>query len=285
MDALQEAFQGEFSRLAEAAPRFVLGVGILLVFVVLGRIFAQGVKRFLAKGDRPSRHGQLPPRLVRWSAGLIGLGLALQAWGLTGIAASLLATGGLVAVVLGFAFREIGENLLAGLLLSFNRSFEVGDIIECDGLRGRVRGLDLRTVHIRASDGADIFIPNAQIVRNPLFNFTRDGLRRGSFTVGIDYGDNPELARATVLAAIVGVPGVLDHPPPKIQISAFLPQYQELTGSFWVDALVDGVDFASVRTGVLAQARTALMEGQFTLSAGVLTGVELEPVTVRTLTS
>ena len=117
-------------------------------------------------------------RGLRGAFGLLGLVIGLQILGLTAVATSLLATGGLVAVVLGFAFREIGENFLAGLLLSFSRSFEVGDLIESAGHRGRVKEIDLRQVWLRSADGRDIFVPSAEVFRSVLVNFTRDGLRR-----------------------------------------------------------------------------------------------------------
>ena len=145
---------------------------------------------------------------------MIGLGLvlALQILGLTAMAASLLATGGIVAIVFGFAFREIGENLLAGIFLAISRSFEVGDLIESNDLRGIVRDIDLRQVHVRTPDGRDIFIPSAQIFKNPLVNFTRDHLRRAQFTIGIDYRDDPERARHILATAVAEHEAVLERP-------------------------------------------------------------------------
>jgi small-conductance mechanosensitive channel len=64
-----------------------------------------------------------------WGVGLLGFALALNLVGLRAVASGLQAGGGITAVVLGFAFREIGENLLAGFLLAFSRPFKVNDII------------------------------------------------------------------------------------------------------------------------------------------------------------
>lgn len=281
MDQLSETLATELALWGARAPSLILGAVIFLILTGVGMLVARGLVRLLAVTDSGRRVGKLPSRLVRLTFSLLGLVLALQVWGLTGLATSMLATGGVVAVVLGFAFREIGENLLAGLLLSFNRSFEIGDIIESGGLRGRVRTIDLRTVHIRAGDGSDVFIPSAQIVSNPLFNYTRDGLRRGSFSVGIDYSDDPAKARAVVLDAITSAEGVLTNPGPAVNVTGLLPQYQEITGSFWVDAFVDGVDFSSVRTRVFENTRSALMDGGFTVSANIATAVQLAPVEIQ----
>lgn len=159
---------------------------------------------------------------------LFGLIIALNLLGLRGAAASLLDGGGVTAVVLGFAFREIGENFLAGFVLAFSRPFEVGDLIQSEELLGEVRGIELRHTHIRTADGRDIFIPSSQIVNKPVVNYTRDGLRSPSFTVGIDYADDSERARQILLKIVQSTEGVLEIP-------ALAAQYVELEVVFWID--------------------------------------------------
>jgi small conductance mechanosensitive channel len=206
---------------------------------------------------------------------VLGLVSAFHLLGLTGVATSLLATGGLMAIVLGFAFREIGENLLAGVFLAFSRSFDVGDLIESSGLLGTVRAIDLRQVHIRTGDGCDIFIPSASIYRNPLHNYTRDGLRRTDFTIGIDYGDDPERARGLILEALRATPGVLADPEPAVLLSGFSATTVDLQAFLWVNAFGPGPGLGEVRHAAMVAARQALAEAGFTFSGNVRTGVDL----------
>ncbi|MDX1495582.1 MAG: mechanosensitive ion channel, partial [Longimicrobiales bacterium] len=203
--------------------------------------------------------------------------LGLQILGLTAVATSLLATGGLLAVILGFAFREIGENLLAGLFLGVSRSFDVGDLIESSGHLGKVREIDLRQVWIRSSDGRDIFIPSAQIFRNVLVNFTRDGLRRGDFVVGVDYADDIERARELLLACTREVPDVLETPAPSVRISEFQSQYCELQVYFWIDTEL-GPGLSEVRSDVMAACLKVLRAEGYTLSSDVSTAVAVTQV-------
>lgn len=168
-------------------PALAAAFAVFAVFLFLGwgagRVLRLAVTR---RGDRVNAAflGKLPI----WLFGFIGLMAAVDHLGLEGIAKGLLAGGGATAIILGFAFREIGENFLAGLFLAFSRPFRLGDLIRSGDLaEGVVKTIDLRNTHIRTADGRDIYVPNAHIFNDPLTNFTRDGLRRPTFTVGVDY--------------------------------------------------------------------------------------------------
>ena len=140
----------------------VSAILVFALFLYLGRGLALGVERVLAR-DRSSTSAAFTRRAIRWGFGLVGLVMALQILGLTAVATSLLATGGLLAVILGFAFREIGENLLAGVFLGLTRSFKVGDLVESSGYVEKVREIELRHVHLRAADGRDIFTLSSNV--------------------------------------------------------------------------------------------------------------------------
>ena len=269
---------GEFLR--SQGPGILGAVVVFLLVLFAGIALAHVVTRILERTGRAGRYTRLAKRLIRWTMGILGLILALHVLGLTAIATSLLATGGVMAVILGFAFKDIGENLLAGIFLAFSRSFDVGDLIESGGLRGVVRSIDLRDTHIRTFDGCDIFIPSAAIFRNPLLNFTRDGLRRGDFTVGIDYRDDADRAMAVLLEAVGSVEGLLREPPPQVELSGLTPSHVEIKVFFWVDTFAGGA-LPSGRTAAMSAARRALVEQGFTMSSEVTTALEVPPLSVR----
>lgn len=283
MNSISQMFQSFQEDIIALTPRLLVGLAVLLVFVLLSRL----ITKFLTKvgrrksGKRSENSVEIVNRIVKITMAVIGVVMALQIMGLTALATSLLATGGVVAVILGFAFREIGENLLAGLFLSFNRSFEEGDLIESGGIRGVVRNINLRDIHIRTGEGCDIYIPSAAIFRQPLHNFTRDGLRRSSFTVGIDYGDDPQKARTVMLEVVKQSDYVLAEPAPSVQIAGFSAAYIELEVFFWIDAFADGPGLPAIRTRLMDRCREALLEEEFTFSSNVKTGLTLDPVELR----
>lgn len=272
------------TELETKAPQFVVAAGVFVAMVAIGYILGLAVSRVIRRSGHTGRWERLSGRLVRWAATLFGGLLALQILGYTAVATSLLATGGVAAVVLGFAFREIGENMLAGFFMAFSRSFDVGDLIESGGLRGVVREITLRATHIRTGDGCDIFIPSAEIFSRPLHNFTRDGFRRASFTIGIDYGDAPDRALDVVRAAVSGVRGVVADPPPAFQLAQFTGAWMELEAHLWVDIRdpekSDG-SLSTVRTRAMVAARAALLDAGYTLSSDTTTALAVPPLTVR----
>ncbi|MBK8196272.1 MAG: mechanosensitive ion channel [Lewinellaceae bacterium] len=179
---------------------------VLLLLARSSRRFSQ--RRLTARMD--------DPLLARFIARLIGtliiilaILVSLQIVGLGGMAVGLLSTAGLGAFIIGFAFKDIGENFLAGIVLAFNRPFRVGDTVELSGIKGTVVTLNLRDTQIKTFDGKDIYIPNAMVVKNPVVNYTIDGFLRLDFTVGLDYGSDYTRAMQVMLDTVNSVPGVL----------------------------------------------------------------------------
>lgn len=278
---MQEQFEVQLDRIISSAPEIIGAVVAFIILVILGRVASKGVSRVLNRGSHKGvKQTRLVIKLIRWGFNIIGLVIALNILGLTQVATSFLAAGGVMAVVLGFAFREIGENLLAGFFLSFSRSFDVGDLIESSGIRGIVKRIEIREVHIRTADGCDIFIPSATIYKNPLFNFTRDGLRRAEFTIGIDYGDDPQAARELLTATINQNEYVLSKLKANVQIKGFNPAYIELAAYFWIDTFTTKPGLGEVKSQVMKECRQALTDNGYTFSSNVTTGIDMNPVKV-----
>lgn len=278
MDGVLDLLRQETLALVEEvvglAPRLLVALLVLLFAVALGRVAARGVRRVLERTAFSGTHRTFFGKVVVWIFAFVGVYLGLRVMEFDGVAMGLLAGGGITAVVLGFAFREIGENFLAGFFLAFSRPFDVGDLIRSGDLEGVVRGVDIRHTHVRTADGRDIYIPSARIFNDPLTNYTKDGLRRPVFTVGIDYRDDVQAARETVLAAVRGVSGVLDRPPPAVVVQALGPQYVELQAIFWVDAGARELSLAQIRSRAMDAARQSLAESGFTFSSEVTTALE-----------
>jgi small-conductance mechanosensitive channel len=279
---MQESFDLLVERIISTAPQILAALVTFVLLVIIGRLASNGVGKLLGNDrGKAVKQTRLIKRLIRWAFNVLGLVIALKLVGLTQVATSFIAAGGVVAVVLGFAFREIGENLLAGLFLSISRSFDVGDLIESNGIRGVVKRIEIRDVHIRTADGCDIFIPSATIYKNSLHNFTRDGLRRGRFTVGIDYGDDPKKAREVLLSTVEENSFTLAEPKTNVQISGFTPTYIELEIFFWINTFSEGPELSEVRSQVMSACHKVLAEHGFTFSSNVTTAVDILPVSVK----
>jgi small-conductance mechanosensitive channel len=201
--------------------------------------------------------------------------------GYSALAASLVAGGGLTAVMLGFAFKDIGENFLAGFFLAFSRPFNTDDVIETENIIGLVKSIQLRQTHIRTADGCDVFVPSSQLFTKPLRNYTLDGLRRGSFTVGIDYHDDSEKALELILKAVSETKGVLKRPAPSTSMKGFDPSFVEIQAFFWISSKDQELNLGVVRTRAMEQARRTLIENGFTFSSNMSTAIDMRPVDVN----
>ena len=184
MDMLLESINNVWMVSLDFLPKILGALLVLVIAIWVGRKLSKTLVALLVKTSLPGIHKGFFRNTITWLFALLGVIIALDILGLEKAAASILAGGGITAVVLGFAFREIGENFLAGFFLAFSRPFNIGDTIQSGDFIGSVKSIELRNTHIRTSDGRDIFIPSSQIFNQPLINYTKDGLRSPSFVFG-----------------------------------------------------------------------------------------------------
>lgn len=276
MDFVIDSLRTDWEALLRFAPRLFYGLIVLLISLAAARLGGRVVARVLRRTGRLQANEAFFRHTVSLLIGIVGILLALGVMGFQGIAASLLATGGVVAIVLGFAFREIGENFLAGFFLSFSRPFEVDDLIKTGDLTGEVKSIELRYVHIRTFDACDVFVPSARIFREPLHNYTRDGLRRPSFTVGVAYHDEPKAVVDLLERVTAGVKDVLRAPRAFVSVKEFAGQYVEYEVFFWLDVSKSERGFIGVRNDVKIACWRALRDAGMTFSTDVTTGIEIK---------
>lgn len=210
-------------------------------------------------------------RVVKIALVLIAGLIALQILGLAGMATGLVTGASVSAIVIGFAFKDIGENFLAGIMLAFNRPFKVGDTVELDGYKGTVVALNLRNSRIKTFDGKDIFIPNADVVKNPVVNYTMDGFIRSDFTVGIDYKSDINKAIQLILDTLSQIPGILQEgKKPSAFVSNLGNSALEIKVQYWMDTFDKGVSGLAVRTQAIDEVLTNLDKAGFYMPGDVI---------------
>ena len=275
MEFILESMRSDWESFLGFSPRLIYALVLLWVFWITGSVAGKIIGRILQKNERTRATMGFIQRLVTWVLRFAGLLLALGLMGFQGIAASVLATGGVLAIVLGFAFKEIGENLLAGIFLLFSRPFELGDLIKTGDLTGTVRSLDIRSVHIRTADACDVYVPNAQIFSQALYNYTRDGLRRPTFTIGIAYHDEPDQVIELLQKATKAVDNVLEEPAAFVSIKDFASSYIEYQVFFYMDTNQSTANLVELTNKVMAGCWRALRDAGFTFSTDITTALDI----------
>jgi small conductance mechanosensitive channel len=250
-------------RLVEFLPRFGIGLAVLALGIFLSIKIGQFFTRRLARRIRDRLLADFISRFIRAAIVLVSLAISLKAMGLGDIAGSLVAGAGITAFVVGFAFKDIGENFLSGIILAFKRPFRIGDTIECSSVRGTVQRLDMRTTHLKTAEGTDVFMPNSILVKNALFNHTRGGQMRNSFSIGINYRDDFDKARKTIIEAIEDLQGLSDKKEPAVTIDELASDRVTLKVYYWVDLRNFKGDTLYLKGLVMETVKKALMAAGF----------------------
>ncbi|WP_299148906.1 mechanosensitive ion channel family protein [uncultured Dokdonia sp.] len=207
---IPEAFKNAADNFIEQLPQITTGILIIVIGVLIaGWIGRFARKRISERTDDPLMSKFLGTA-IKYLVIVITIMLALRAAGLGGVATGILTAAGASAVVLGFAFKDIGENFIAGIILAFNRPFDVDDTVMVGSNFGKVKTLDLRYTKLKTFDGKDVYIPNSDVLTEPVTNYTEDGFYRWDFVIGIAYEDNIEGAKETVLRALEDEPNVIN---------------------------------------------------------------------------
>ena len=195
---ISNIFIDAWNSFLEAIP----GMIIALIIIIVGLFAARQIAKFFGSKILGRMDDPLMGRfLVTSLRMLIIVGvilLALRAVGLTGVATALFSALGASAVILGFAFRDIGENFISGIILAFNRPFNINDTIKVVDHFGKVKSLQFRYTHIKTFDGKDVYIPNSDVLTQPVQNYTADGFIRYDFVVGIAYEDDIQGAKESI---------------------------------------------------------------------------------------
>ncbi|MEQ8625500.1 MAG: mechanosensitive ion channel [Vicingaceae bacterium] len=272
LNRLQTEFQNYWENILDRSPSIIIGVVLLLLFIFLGRLAKRiFINRFARKATDKLLTNFLG-NLVFWIFTTIGLVFLLNAVGLGKAAAGMLAGAGLTAVILGFAFKDIGENLLSGVMMAFSRPFNIGDVIEIDTFVGTVKFLNLRNTHLRTFNGRDIYIPNSNMIKNPLINYTQDGLLRHDFIVGLDYGEAiPEVVRV-INETMLSIDKIVhvDDLKPFVTVHEFATSTINLKVHFWINSKDYIGSTVVLKSEVMGKVISALVEKDFGMPADIL---------------
>ena len=269
----------------ERAKGFLLFLPLLLLAALMVWGFSR-VGRWL--GQRPWLHlpgsnpylSTISRRLVQGLCSLIGIIIALDLLGATKVAGALMGSAGIVGMVIGFAFRDIVENYLAGVLLSIRRPFAPRDHVRIDSYEGRVVALSARTTVLMTLDGNELQLPNATVFKAVILNLSRNAKRRLEFALTIDGKASISTALALGLDNIAQVSGVLSEPAPAGRVEQDSPNGTELRFTAWIDQGQN--DLAKVRSECIRQVKNAYASADIAAPSTTYTIITQKPVGYKT---
>lgn len=252
-------------------PKLAIGLVVTAIFIVIMRFIRKNVHKILKSKADDYLLVNFINKIFRITNFLLGTLILLYIIGMGKVAASALGLASVSAIVVGFAFKDIGENFLAGIIMAFKRPFRINDTIRSNEVEGTIVRMNIRDTQIKTFDGKDVYVPNAQIIKNPLYNYTIDGFLRGNFIIGIDYGSDVEQARTLILDTINQVPGVLqEEKPPRTHVKNLNTSTVDIEVHYWIDTF--NKDYSSLEIKSQAQTKiiNALIKADIGLPADII---------------
>lgn len=219
-----------------------LGKILRLVLILLIGWF---VLRFLARRLQSlllHRFGSDPTRadlVRRWT---FGLGLTiLLIYGLNRVHIPFTAfafLGGTLAIGIGFGAQTLLKNFISGVILSIERPFKLGDLVQVETIMGNIIHIGLRASVIRHFDGTDTLVPNSSLLENRVSNWTfADNAMRDRISVGVTYGSSSRVVSRTLLSVAESHGQVLKKPEPTVQFEEFGDNALKFSLLYWFDAM------------------------------------------------
>jgi small conductance mechanosensitive channel len=215
-------------------PYMALALTVFALFYIAGIVLKRIAARITLRTRRHRSVGIVLGRLGQGIFVLLGLliGLVIAVPGFT--PGQLVSVLGLSSVAIGFAFRDILQNFLAGILLLWSEPFRIGDQIKSGDFEGTVDNIETRATSIVTYDGRRIVMPNSTLFVNPVTVNTANEKRRLEYDMKVAKDADVTKLKHLILRAVAPLPHVLDEPSPDVLIVGFTDNDVTLRVRWWV---------------------------------------------------
>lgn len=252
----------KLTRLLAALPLLLVAIAVVGLASWLGKWLGRRIGRRIASRNWQSENpffASLVQKLVQWLVLLGGVLVALDLLGATALVGAVMGSAGVIGLALGFAFKDIAENYVAGVLLSIRRPFSPGELLRIDNTHeGKVAALTSRATILVTHDGNRLTLPNALVFKSVVLNFSSNPKRRLEFSIPIDVTESIRCVQELALEVLRGTDGVLADPAPSWTVEAYDAGGITLRFFAWVDQRES--DLGKVRSEAIHAVRTRLEE-------------------------
>ena len=218
----------------QALPNVLIAIAVFVIFWFIAK-FSKRLIRNFTKGKQSRNLGLILARLSQGLIILIGAFVALAIVIPSFKPGDLVDLLGVSGVAIGFAFRDILQNFLAGVLILITEPFVINDQIVFGDFEGTVENIQTRATTIRTYDGTKIVIPNAELFTNAVKVNTAFEKRRLQYDVGIGYGDDIAEAKQIILEVLRSNPEAIADPPPEALVVELADCTVNIRARWWVN--------------------------------------------------
>ncbi|HUF03741.1 MAG TPA: mechanosensitive ion channel family protein [Aridibacter sp.] len=218
------------------APYIAIGLVVFFVFLLAASVVKRIIKASVTRATYDIMIASLLGRLGYYVTVVVGFFVAAVVV-FPGMSPADLLTGlGIGSVALGFAFKDVLQNLFAGFLILLYRPFRIGDLIEVNDYKGVVEEISVRATKLKTLDSERVVVPNAELYMNSVVVYTAFANRRTRVAVGIGYSDDPDNARSVILRTLETLDAVLKDPPPNVRFTDFGEYSLNMEMLFWTSS-------------------------------------------------
>lgn len=220
----------------ERVPYLCIALVVLLIFWVLSKIFKLFVRKTLENRSYTRQNlvlvlNRVGSTFIIFFGFLIAMVIAIPGF----TPGQLMSALGIGSVAIGFAFKDIFQNMLSGILILLGEPFKIGDDIIVNNMEGTVEDIQIRATFLRSPDGRRIVIPNATVYTSAVTVNTAYPRRRCEFVVGIGYEDNVQAAKDIILKILDRDQTILSQPSFSVNVTALADFSINLKVQWWVN--------------------------------------------------
>ncbi|MCB2050132.1 MAG: mechanosensitive ion channel family protein [Novosphingobium sp.] len=220
----------------QSLPSLAIALVILIVTWILARSAVRIAARITRRAELRDDLKQLVETLTRLTIWIVGIVIALTVAIPSFTPAGAFAGLGVGALAIGFAFQDIFENFLAGVLIMLRDKMRIGDVVECEGIMGKVEHTSLRETHIRHLSNELTVVPNSLLFKNPVKILTDDVMRRNELVVGVSYDTDLDHALKVIRDTLGATPEISKDRPIDVFAQEFNASSVDFLVRFWCDS-------------------------------------------------
>ncbi len=249
--------------IVDALPKIVAGLMVLGVFWLLAKILKSIFWSASSRTQLDHRLRILVSRLIVVFVTILGIFTMFTVMIPSFKFSDLIATLGFTSFIIGFATKDILNNLLSGVLILWQQPFKIGDYIFLKENQGKVEYIGVRATNLRKDDGELVLIPNGDMYSNALTIRGAGAERRLILKISIGYNDDIEQTKLTIADVLQKAEGVVNEPKPSVVVTDLSSEGVKISIYFWINTDKDRP--LSVFDSVATAVKRALSEKKIEL--------------------
>jgi potassium efflux system protein len=216
----------------------ILNVAYLILFLIFFTFLSRIIRKALQNRVLPRTRLDIGARasfinVVIYTFWILAIYTGINILGIN--LSSLAFMAGALGIGIGFGLQNIVNNFISGIILLFDPSIQVGDMVQIGEDWGTINRINIRTTIVQTFDNASLIIPNSQMLSNKVTNWSfKDPKVRRQVDVGVAYGSDVQKVRTILLQIVSDMPEIMDDPAPRVDFMDFGSSALIFRVRFWI---------------------------------------------------